>query len=361
MLKTRKKEEINESTTKNFVEQIKKVSKESVDKPTPVRFNNIVSTGSTTLDLAISGSRVPGGGVPGGILIEVFGPSGSGKTAILEEICASTQAKGGEIHFADTEARLDKEYARIYGVELDKKNYSRPHTVDDFFNLISNFKPKNPDVINTIAADSLDALTTDWQIEGKDKRGQRRAKQFSEGLRLVKKSIRDNRDIIINSNQVRDGEHGEVTPGGKGIPFYCSLRIRVAQVEMIERSKTLRITTKGSDDKNIIKEKEIKKIIGIKSVCYIKKSTIDDPFRTANIYLIFGYGIHDIMGNLQYLKDITRDTRYDAITKKYQSIDKAVKWIEDNNLEEELKNKVIDLWGEVQKLFEVKRKTKKRG
>jgi RecA/RadA recombinase len=357
MLKQRKKE----PTTKDYVEQIKKVSKEPVDKPTPVRFNKVVSTGSTTLDLAISGGRVRGGGIPGGILVEVFGPSGSGKTAILEEVCASTQAKGGEIHFADTEARLDKEYARIYGVELSKKNYSRPHTVNDLFDLISNWKTKNPNIINTIAADSLDALTTDWQIDGKDARGQRRAKQFSEGLRLVKKSIRNNGDLIINSNQVRDGEYGEVTPGGKGIPFYCSLRVRVAQVEPIERTKTLKTVTKGPNGETITKEKKVEKAIGIKSACYVKKSTIDDPYRTADIYLIFNYGIHDIMGNLQYLKDMTKDTTYDCITKSYQSIDKAVKWIEDNNLENELKNKVIDLWEEVQDLFKVERKLKKRG
>lgn len=359
MLKQRKEE----LKTKDFVEQIKKVSKEPVDKPVPVRFNKVVSTGSTTLDLAISGSRVRGGGIPGGILVEVFGPSGSGKTAILEEVCASTQAKGGEIHFADTEARLDKEYARIYGVELSKKNYSRPHTVDEFFNLINNWKPKNPNVINTIAADSLDALTTDWQIEGKDKRGQRRAKQFSEGLRLVKKSIRNNGDLIINSNQVRDGEYGEVTPGGKGIPFYCSLRVRVAQVNFIERTKILKIASKGEDGKTVVKEKEVKKIIGIKSACYVKKSTIDDPFRTADIFLIFGYGVHDVMGNLQYLKDITKDTMYDAVTKrkKFQSLDRAVAWVEDNNLEDQLKDRVINLWREIQDLFKTQRKVKRRG
>ena len=49
-------------------------------------FETVISTGSTLLDLAISGKRVHGGGLPSGILVEVFGPSGSGKTVLLSEI-----------------------------------------------------------------------------------------------------------------------------------------------------------------------------------------------------------------------------------------------------------------------------------
>jgi len=45
-------------------------------------FGQCISTGSTLLDLAISGGRIRGGGLPGGILVEVFGPSGVGKTVL---------------------------------------------------------------------------------------------------------------------------------------------------------------------------------------------------------------------------------------------------------------------------------------
>ena len=43
----------------------------------------MVSTGSTLLDLAISGTRVRGGGYPGGILVEIFGASGTGKNCYV--------------------------------------------------------------------------------------------------------------------------------------------------------------------------------------------------------------------------------------------------------------------------------------
>ncbi len=43
--------------------------------------------------------QIKGGGVPGGILMEIYGRSGSGKTSVLSEICASAQAQGGEAQF----------------------------------------------------------------------------------------------------------------------------------------------------------------------------------------------------------------------------------------------------------------------
>ena len=70
----------------------------------------LLSTGSTLLDLAISGGVVRGGGIPGGIMVEIFGPSGSGKTSLLAEICASAIARGGRVRVLDPEGRLNREY-----------------------------------------------------------------------------------------------------------------------------------------------------------------------------------------------------------------------------------------------------------
>jgi len=91
-------------------------------------FGTIISTGSTLLDLAISGGRVRGGGLPGGILVEAFGPSGSGKTVLLSEIAGAVQRQNGEIMFADPEARLNKQFAAMFGLDLKDDDYSRPDT-----------------------------------------------------------------------------------------------------------------------------------------------------------------------------------------------------------------------------------------
>ncbi len=308
--------------------------------------DHIISTGSTLLDLGISGGRTRGGGLPGGILAEIFGASGSGKTAILVDICASAQEDGGKVRFLDPEARLDKEYAEVYGMHLNKDDYHRPNTVTEMFEHIKNWDtdPKN---INVIGADSLAALSTDLELAKGDKMGMKRAKEFSEGLRKLCRTIADENKLILCSNQVRQGDHGEFTPGGKGVPFYASLRIKIRQIEKIEKTKKVR-------------EKEVKKIIGIESECEIVKNSLDDPFRKIPIFILFGHGIDDVRANIQWLKTIQKLTTYKALDFSYQSLDQAVAYVEKNDLEEALREEVIDLFMEIEDKFKIKRKKKKR-
>ena len=331
-------------------EQVREVAKKPVEKEKSLRFNQVVSTGSTILDLAISGGRVRGGGIPGGILLEIYGPSASGKTAVLAEICASAQSKGGQVKFQDAESRLDTEYARIYGLSLEETgdDYSRPKTVNEMFDDIDIWEPKNPNVINVIGTDSLASLSTELEMDSQDKMGMKRAKDFSERTRKCCKLISDKNWIVACTNQVREGQYGEVTPGGKAIPFYSSLRIRVNEVRKVDKKKQ-------------VKGKEQKKITGIESSCYIKKSTVDDPYRTAEpVFIIFGYGIDDVRSNLQWLKTNTNSTMYDGIDKEYKGLDPAVAYIERMKYEKKLKEKVIDTWKEIEESFKTERKPKVR-
>ena len=310
-----------------------------------------VSTGSTLLDLAISGKVIKGGGIPGGSLVEVFGPSGAGKTSILAEIAASCQALIGDILFLDPEARLNQEYTRIYGVELNSEQYFRPDTVSEMFDKIWSWKPPNDKVVNAVLTDSLAALSTKMEMEDEDKYGMRRGKEFSEGLRKTCRIITNNNWIVVCSNQVREGPSGEITPGGKAIPFYSSLRIRVGPPAT--GGKIVKIITLANGKKH-------EKIIGIRSNCVIKKSSIDDPFRSCLISILFGYGIDDIRENLQYLKDNLGLSKYKAIDQEFAFMEKAISYIEDNNLQESLQEEVITLWEEIEAKFVVIRKRKNR-
>jgi len=318
-------------------------------------FNSVVSTGSTLLDLAISGGRVRGGGVPSGILMEIYGPSGMGKTSILAEMCADTQIKGGNVKFLDPEARLDQEYMRIYGMELIKENYFMPNTVNEVFEHILKWEPDPPKKggVNLIATDSLAALSSELELSDKgDAMGMKIAKDFSQGLRKTCTLIKKNNFIVACSNQIRQNTTGnEVTSGGKGIPFYASLRIRIgppAKNKYLSATKTI----------NNVKHE---KIYGIQSICTVKKSSVDDPFRTANVFIVFGVGIDDVRANLAYVKQMTNATSYVAINESFGRMDTAIKHIEDNNLEIDLKNQVIDLWEEIEREFKTSRKPKRRG
>jgi len=348
MAELRKRKKAKQDEVEEAVKEVEEAVKEDgFEEHKPV-WDKVVSTGSTLLDLAISGKRIRGGGLPGGILVEIFGPESSGKTAVIAEIAASAQARGGEALFLDPEARFDREYARIYGVEINEKYYYRPDTVTETFEIIRNWKPSKDDVINVVACDSLAALSTQMELDDGDKMGMRRAKEFSQELRKVCRLIANNNWLVVCSNQLRQGDKGEITPGGKAIPYYSSLRIRIAAEEKLIKQVTL---PSG---------KTIKKVIGIKSKFLIKKSSLDDPFREGYLYIIFGYGIDDVRANLQYIKDMEKLTKYRAVDREFRRMDDAIRYIEENDLYDALREEVINLWESIESKFEVKRKPKPR-
>lgn len=327
----------------------------------PVSYGRVISTGSTLLDLSISGEKIRGGGVPSGIIAEFYGPEGSGKTAILSEMVTSCQLKGGFAKFQDPEGRLDEQYAQIYGVSLEGENYdySRPRMVETIFDEIRVWSPPDSSQINMIVTDSLAALSTELELGEKgDKMGMSRGKRFSEGFRKVAVDIADNEWILACSNQLREGQFGETTPGGRAIRFYSSLRVRVGKSDELVNSIEIE---RNNEDNSRQKKAKVESIYGIKTHCVVKKSTVGVPFRSCDIYIVFNYGIHDIMGNLQYIKDMTLDTMYQCPDKKrYKGVEQAISHVEQENLENQLREDTIDLWMEIQDKLQIKRKPKVR-
>ena len=70
-------------------------------------FENSISTGCLSLDVALGV-----GGVPKGRIIELFGPESSGKTTLALHIVAEAQKAGGYAAFIDAEHAMDPEYAK---------------------------------------------------------------------------------------------------------------------------------------------------------------------------------------------------------------------------------------------------------
>jgi recombination protein RecA len=348
----RKKEEPLSKQMKQKVETpIKKEGEYDGD------FGNTISTGSTLLDLAISGGRVRGGGLPGGILVEVFGPSGSGKTILLSEIAGNVQKQKGEIMFHDPEARLNTQFALMFGLHIDKdKNYSRPDKVTEVFETVRKWKPENEKVINGIFTDSLAALSTQMEMENDegDPFGGRRAKEFSEGLRKTCRIIADKNYLMVCSNQVREvigATQYQVktkSPGGKALEFYPSLRLEFSS------------PTKIKLEKQIVGKKQTR-ITGVETTISVFKSSIWKPFRSAVVSVIFDYGIDNLKDSLQYIKDNTENTTYTLKGEKLSNeLYKAIKIVEDSNAENDLREEVINLWEEIEEKFVQERKPKTR-
>lgn len=308
----------------------------------------MISTGSTLLDLAISGGRVRGGGIPGGILVEVFGPNGSGKTVLLCEMAGAIQRQGGQIMFRDPEARLNRQFAQIFDLDTDTIEYAAPNTVTEVFQAVNKWEPDNLKKINGIMTDSLAALSTNMEMDNDegDKMGMRRAKEFSEQLRKTCRLLTKNNLLMVCSNQIRQnldaGPYGQkyTTPGGEAIGFYASLRLRFQKPEKIKV-------------KQKIAGKETSRVIGVETQVEVFKSSIWKPYRTAPLYILFDYGIDDIRSNLQFIKDNTKSTQYTVGELVLSnSMEAAIKLVEkDPELIKQLREEVIDLWESIEEKF----------
>jgi len=335
--------------------QVKKHASTPVKKKPQYDGNTerMISTGSTLLDLAISGGRVRGGGIPGGVVVEIFGPHSTGKTVLLCEIAGAVQRQGGEAKFLDPEARLNKLFANLFGLSIQKDNYHIPDTVTEMFGHINSWEPEG-DAIHGIFADSLAALSTKLEMENEegDKMGQRRAKEFSEGFRKNGRKLVDNNFIMVGSNQIRESmnTYGPKykAPGGEAIGFYSSLRLRTAIKEKIRPKKTM-----GG--------KEVTRVTGVQIIVEVFKNSIWEPDRTATLTINYKYGIDDIRENLQFVKRF-KGLNYYAVngTKLNISLDKSIQLIEKDDREDELREEVIDLWEAIEAKFYVERKPKKR-
>lgn len=314
----------------------------------------MISTGSTLLDLALSGGRVRGGGLLAGIMVEIYGPESIGKSVMLSEIAGAIQRQDGEALFNDTESRFDERFAQIFGYHLDRDYYFNPDTVTEVFDAIEKWVPKDTKKVNGIITDSLAALSTNLEMEGEDKMGMRRGKEFSQGFRKNARLLKKNNYLMICSNQIRDTANTfgpkTDTPGGWAVRFYSSIRIELSKAS---EHKILKTRT--------IHGREVTECVGINITAKVIKNSTWKPFREAPITILYDYGIDDIRQNLQFVKDYTDNTVYTAGGRKLSNkLENAILKVEDQNLETELREEVIDLWEEIQEKFRIDRKEKKR-
>lgn len=339
----------------NLKAHVKSESKGVDFKPYKGNTELMISTGSTLLDLAISGLRKEGGGLPTGILIEAFGPSGSGKTVLLCEVAGAIQRAGGAILFNDPEARLNSEFAKLNGMDMSNVSVTEPDTVTEVIQEIKEWSPEIKGV-NGIFTDSLAALSTNTEMDNKegDKMGMRRAKEFSEGLRKTCRILKQKDLIMLCSNQIRVNvgampfAEQYTTPGGKAVEFYASLRLRFHTPKKIKKEK---------NRKGVLQ----KKVTGIEVMIEVVKNSVSEAYSKVPVIIDFKYGIDDIRANLMYLKSNNKTTTYELNGISLdKSLDKAIIKIESENLESELKKEVQKTWYEIQSLFNSERKKKKR-
>jgi recombination protein RecA len=327
----------------------------------------VVSTGSTLLDLAISGGRRRGGGIPGGILVEIFGPPSAGKTVLLCEVAGNVHDKGGQIKFYDPEGRLDTQFAKLFGLTITDKEYSQPNTPLDIFTPIRKWNPTPSGVIHGVFTDSIASLESDLEMADKKDEYSRVAKLLSQELRKTCRTISSKNFIIVCSNQLRQNvgasqfEPKYTSPGGEAVKFYSSLRLRMYNPKEITKEVVLKNRVVNAKGEVQTKTKEIEEAIGAYTLVKVVKNSTWKPWRTAPVYIVFDYGIDDIRANVTYLKQMRQTTTYELDKERLGiSLDEAILYVEKHGLEEALREAVIDTWEQVEGMLSSQRKKKIR-
>lgn len=344
----------------------------------PINMQTVISSGSTLLDLAISGKRKKGGGIPGGIIMEAFGKSSSGKSQLLGEICANVQAQGGKVRLGDPEAKFDPTYAECYGFHIGPDTLYIPDTPADVYKEIVNFETTGDGIIDCIATDSIAALVAGVEMEETkdkkkkktedpliaDKMGGMKPKEMHALIRKAARKLKKSNILCLFTNQVHDSMNAygskDNIPGGNAVPYFASLRLSMKQIGVLEEKVGFIREVPDAEGKISKKRVEHEKVFGIESMVKCVKNHIDDPYREAPVRLVFGYGFDDIGANLKWLKEVLALNTFLAVDKSFITLLDARKYIVENSKQSVLRDMVTDYWYEIETKFQNKLHMEKR-
>lgn len=390
----------------NAIEQKKEVENKQI------KLKERAMSGSTLMDI-VHGGKKNTMGFEFGTIVNIVGDKGSSKTFLATEIVATNLKKYKnrlKYNYDDKENGNTIDTVSLFGFDINKNKNLLSKTVEELYtNILKFVKSLKDDDLGIYIIDSLDSLTSQATLD----RGEERVKaaendkDYKQGTYNLEKqaflaqeffpqittAIEDSNCLLIIVSQTREkigitfGSNIYRT-GGKGLDFYCSYITWLSEIEKLE------VATHGE-----------RRVIGTRVKVRNKKIRAPRPFRECYYTLLFDYGLDDLQSNIDYLFNCLTDLGKDKtkaelkiqwkietpdlqtlqalsdnyIVKKNNKRIEAkdvtdlenievfqlfsnkkifIEFIEKNNLENDIRQMVIDKWESIEDSIKTVRKSK---
>ena len=252
------------------------------------------------------------GGLERGKMVEIYGEPSSGKSLLTLFVMGMAQKQGLDCALIDIEQSFDPLWAAQHGVDVENLVYANTFDGAGEEALEYAYRLCSSGAFGVVVIDSTAALTPLAEIEGSlsdNARVGAHAQMMSRGCRKICDACGKTGTLCIFINQTRMKigvmyGNPETTTGGKALPFYAHVRMRV-------RSKgKIKARENGEDI-----------IVGqLSEVTYVKNKTAR-PFGKAEFKVIYdSKALNPVVMLANVLKDAKLITTYKKMLRIHKNV-----------------------------------------